>query len=801
MRGRHALVIGSQCAAKRKLSFLPGLANELYAVLVDPLLGACEPAAPDLSGPLLDPSLATMQEHLDTAFGRASAAGAALFVAFIGHGEVGLGDSDFFLLPNSCPDPDRPRMDTAWLMGQGLRDLLRTHDRLDGLVMLVDACRSGQGAIEVAERVAPVVAVAQRRLEVLTATDNSPAADGCFTRSLIDLVRRGHPDFGQWVLCRDARGRIECRGQTPQWLAYDGRRRSEVGDPALWLSLNWQRRPERIPPDGSLAAAMLDHLLVGYEAPRELEGLVARARRGRWVSVTGPAGSGKSVLLGGLARPELSTGLVPEGFLHALVFLDATTTVRSLAYDLRDQLQLSVTGYGAAVAEHRRVMGKSWEEQDPLTQLVWGPSAQLLPTRNPVRLALDGIDQLSADVAAELRPALFATAERPELAHVHLIVSSRAEEQRLPESGRRMALEGPDPAVLTRYLEHRRVRPDLARFLATACTRGRSAWLLARLIGDTHLTLTETARAEFARPLYSETDQAGALALLFDHALDVIGAADPIEWSQNLRPVLTPLAAAGAGPVMPLSLLCAASAGFGGPHEPPRVRDVLARLGRLIVRSQPGTDREVVGLFHPTLAEHLAEHARNRVDIGSGRRVLLEEINKLAPVTGLYMDNPLYRWAAEAEAEQLWQLGMIGSALQSLNARPLPTPRENLARWRSWDARVRVRLGPDDENTLRTRAGIAYWTFAAGKAREALRLFQELLPDGERVLGRYHPGTLTTRGNIAAWTGETGKAAAALRLFQQLLPDRERVLGPDHPDTLNTRKYIAARTGETGSAE
>jgi tetratricopeptide (TPR) repeat protein len=401
---------------------------------------------------------------------------------------------------------------------------------------------------------------------------------------------------------------------------------------------------------------------------------------------------------------------------------------------------------------------------------------------------------------AELRPALFATAERPELAHVHLIVSSRAEEQRLPESGRRMALEGPDPAVLTRYLEHRRVRPDLARFLATACTRGRSAWLLARLIGDTHLTLTETAREEFARPLYSETGQAGALALLFDHVLDVIGAADPIEWSQNLRPVLTPLAAAGAGPVMPLSLLCAASAGFGGPREPPRVRDVLARLGRLIVRSQPGTDREVVGLFHPTLAEHLAEHARNRVDIGSGRRVLLEEINKLAPVTGLYMDNPLYRWAAEAEAEQLWQLGMIGSALQSLIARPLPTPRENLARWRSWDARVRVRLGPDDENTLLTRAGIAYWTFAAGKAREALRLSQELLPDQERVLGRHHPGTLTTRNNIAFWTGETGKATEALRLLQELLPDLERVLGRYHPDTLTTRGNIAFWTGETGKA-
>ena len=37
-----------------------------------------------------------------------------------------------------------------------------------------------------------------------------------------------------------------------------------------------------------------------------------------------------------------------------------------------------------------------------------------------------------------------------------------------------------------------------------------------------------------------------------------------------------------------------------------------------------------------------------------------------------------------------------------------------------------------------------------GDAREALRLFTELLPDRERVLGRDHPDTLTTRNNIAA---------------------------------------------------
>lgn len=33
--------------------------------------------------------------------------------------------------------------------------------------------------------------------------------------------------------------------------------------------------------------------------------------------------------------------------------------------------------------------------------------------------------------------------------------------------------------------------------------------------------------------------------------------------------------------------------------------------------------------------------------------------------------------------------------------------------------------------------------------REALRLFEELLPNQELVLGNAHPETLTTRNNIA----------------------------------------------------
>ena len=86
-----------------------------------------------------------------------------------------------------------------------------------------------------------------------------------------------------------------------------------------------------------------------------------------------------------------------------------------------------------------------------------------------------------------------------------------------------------------------------------------------------------------------------------------------------------------------------------------------------------------------------------------------------------------------------------------------------------------------------------------GTAR-ALRLYHELLPDQERVLGPDHPETLTTRHEIARWTGEAGDAPRALRLYRELLPDRQRVQGPDHPETLTMCHHIAHWTGEAGDA-
>ena len=70
-----------------------------------------------------------------------------------------------------------------------------------------------------------------------------------------------------------------------------------------------------------------------------------------------------------------------------------------------------------------------------------------------------------------------------------------------------------------------------------------------------------------------------------------------------------------------------------------------------------------------------------------------------------------------------------------------------------WGATTPTRSPP----ATTSRAGPA----RRATARGALRLFAELLPDQERVLGRDHPDTLRTRNNIATWTGRAGDGRGA----------------------------------------
>lgn len=138
---RRVLVIGSQCDALPRLSFLPRLADELYEVLADPQLGACTPALPR-QGPLHDPTLPELVDALERAFEAGDAEGAMLLLALVGHG-IARG-SDFYFLSRDASAQGRASRDLH--LSQHLKELLRDSTELDGLVVLLDTCQSGAAA-------------------------------------------------------------------------------------------------------------------------------------------------------------------------------------------------------------------------------------------------------------------------------------------------------------------------------------------------------------------------------------------------------------------------------------------------------------------------------------------------------------------------------------------------------------------------------------------------------------------------------------------------------------------------------
>src|SRR5205814_59513 len=116
------------------------------------------------------------------------------------------------------------------------------------------------------------------------------------------------------------------------------------------------------------------------------------------------------------------------------------------------------------------------------------------------------------------------------------------------------------------------------------------------------------------------------------------------------------------------------------------------------------------------------------------------------------------RYAFGREAEHLWIVGQAENALQSLAARVTLVPNENLRRARRWETRIESKFGPDHSATFVIRRTIASWTGECGDAREALRLFQELLLRCNLALSPDHPASLVTRQSIATWTSQCGDA-------------------------------------------
>ena len=757
---RRILVIGSQCASlPPPFSFLPQAAVDLHAVMTDPEVGGCTDAAP--GGLLIDPTVAAAKAAIKEAFRAAAAEEATLLLALIGHGTYA--GRDFYLLPHDGVEP--PDSDTGVQLVQLVKEQHRLHP-VDGLVVLIDTCFSGVGALAAATSWVSELEGALR-FEVLTAAADRPAYDGCFTRQLVACLREGLDGIpGEYLRSEHVQRVIEdkCEYQKPQHPTYNA-------DKGLYLAKNVVHARRSVGPSwaGTAAAETIQRLTAWLQPTPVLHEVVARSQEGQYVAVVGHAGSGKSALAAALARPEVTEGTVPSDFVQAVAFLTSGTLTPEVASTLSDQLARSLPGFAATRDRFQQALTEDEKRQlDSLQRDVLGP-LRWLGGGEAIRVVIDGLDQLATASSAAVHAALDALVTDPGLSRVRLVVTSRPDTPR-PAGASEVRLDVAADADIRSYLARRQVPESLHEAIAV---RAGGNWLIASLLAD------QALKSPGIAPESLPSDLAG----LYAQNLRQAGARATESWRGEFRPVLGALAAAGVGPILPLKLLCAASARLGGPDRPPRVRDRLVDLRGLVVRARPGTDDEHVGLFHQTLADYLLDPASDPfgIDPQEPHRALAEAIAELAPAESHHPDDPLHGYAAAREAEHLWTLGEYGHVVESLFHRQSVIPAENLKRWQSWKARIESKLGPDHPDTLTTRNNIAAWTGKSGDAREALRLFTELLPDQERVLGRDHPNTLTTRGNIAHWTGESGNAHEALRLFAELLPDHGAGAGPRPP--------------------
>ncbi|MGW0363106.1 protein kinase domain-containing protein [Streptomyces sp. NPDC002990] len=116
------------------------------------------------------------------------------------------------------------------------------------------------------------------------------------------------------------------------------------------------------------------------------------------------------------------------------------------------------------------------------------------------------------------------------------------------------------------------------------------------------------------------------------------------------------------------------------------------------------------------------------------------------------------------------------------------------------EGRTRI-LGPDHADTLAARQEAAYEKGRLGRHREAYEIYRAVLVARERTMGPRHPDTLRCRHNLACALGALGRFADAHATAAEVAADRAAVLGAEHADTLLSRYEVAYALGRLGRWE
>jgi tetratricopeptide (TPR) repeat protein len=113
------------------------------------------------------------------------------------------------------------------------------------------------------------------------------------------------------------------------------------------------------------------------------------------------------------------------------------------------------------------------------------------------------------------------------------------------------------------------------------------------------------------------------------------------------------------------------------------------------------------------------------------------------------------------------------------------------------DARTRA-LGADHPDTLAVRVSLGRALMAAGRAGEATTRLETAAGACERVRGPEHPDTLDAQDGLAGARAAAGRFQEAARLYERTLAVRERLQGTQHPDTMTVRVGLAEAYRQAG---
>jgi hypothetical protein len=752
MAGRLALVVGSECAVRGKSEdFKPA---PLAAGLNEALTRAGVWRSPVASrGPLLDPTLDQLQQAVTAAFEEANDLKATLLIAFVGHG-MSTGAQDFHLM---CSDsPARPNPESAFHLSESIRWRIDRNQKMDGLIVQVDACEAGEGVQGAAQRWVDVLRM-DGRMELLVASSDSAAYAGCFTSTLTDTLMAGLPQAGEHLLCVDVIPTLtaSCERQVPQHLSFaSGAGVSEVGDAGLWLVPNIARISDAV--TGLASAGLVDELtrgLIQTDTLRETLAEVIENDSSRLRLVFGSVGVGKSTLMSVLIRPALVDTLdVTAGYISAAIFLDKTSNIQTLTEVLVAQLEKRIPGFAAARA---RIATEPPDEAqasaDSFEVDLLRPLERCQQPGRRIRLLIDGLDQPEAGSQALILSAIarITAAERVALGHIKLIVSTRAGVgvEDSPELAEAHRIEVRTPTLLDAVGE-----TDASTLLMVTAmmhdfeTSGEgeftdwfagSGWLIPRLV----IGIDDWEGGDLVGLVGARLDQALGHGATSDETLAILAL----------------LLASGAGPVLPIALLGLALQDSGHILGLAQIRDVLVGLGALVSRGRPGQDVERVGIANDTIGDALAADPRlNDGVVTAAHRALADALREHASTEKA--PSELKEYAASAGPRHLLVSGDGTGAVKALMSQDSSRALDNLERWASWLPAFQTILGPDHPDTLATRGNLAYWQGEAGDPAGAAAALEELLVDRLRVLGQDHPDTLATRVSLAHWRGRADDA-------------------------------------------